>query len=335
MLIVEPLTTESVHQTELLYRQFSAVAKEAYNWDVTPVPFETFRQHIVEQKLSGYQVLDSVTHESIGLALLRFELHGAVEINLIHTEAPQHKVFLDVLIPWLIADLKQRDDWEVISYAMLGKQAAFIRNILWYGFKAVGQCIVEFDMLNTLSIQILGQQPAVLEAGYSIVPWHPAYASGVIDCIVQCFSGAADALWDPRFRTHEGAQQVLNLMLSGQIGTLLPDCTQILLKEGIPMGFCFLLKTDMTKANIPLIGIHPLANGKGLGKLVLKKTLEAVISGLLAETNTILSINATTDTANNQAIRMYRRLGFTETDHYPHVYLTKAAALAFEPGKWC
>jgi ribosomal protein S18 acetylase RimI-like enzyme len=107
------------------------------------------------------------------------------------------------------------------------------------------------------------------------------------------------------------------------------------LKNNVPVGFCFLLQALPTEANIPLIGVRPSESGKGFGKQLLKHTITSCLRGVMAEKITVVAINATMDTDNIQAIKMYRRMGFKEKYNYGHVYLPRSKAEKMKPGQWC
>jgi ribosomal protein S18 acetylase RimI-like enzyme len=49
----------------------------------------------------------------------------------------------------------------------------------------------------------------------------------------------------------------------------------------------------------------------------------------------IFEVNATMETDNIAALKMYRRMGFKEDYNYPHVYLTQEALQRVKIGQWC
>ena len=100
-------------------------------------------------------------------------------------------------------------------------------------------------------------------------------------------------------------------------GTFLPDCTSVLLYKNEPVGICFANITAGRIANIPLIGMKKEHCGKGLGEAMLHTTLTKLISKHL---NHLSEVNASTETDNYPALKMYRRLGFKEDYYYPQAY---------------
>lgn len=336
MIKAHRITPDNLSRLEGIYNRFREQAIPDYRWAHEPLPFEQLRLAMAEKVLFGYWVEDTANPEPIALMLYRQEEHRALEINILHSEIEDRKTVADRLMRAFIADNRETEGWDVVSYAMLGKQEGFIRTLPWYGFKPIGQAILNFDLTDTISIQILQQQHVELPGPeYSLDCWQPQYAGAVAETVHAAFSNAVDSLWDPRFKTLLGSRKVVGLITADTMGQFMPSCTSILLKNGQPVGFCFLIQDNLTEAHIPLIGLHPDEKGKKLGNALLKDCLIRTIQDMIAGKNSILKINTTTDTDNIKAIKMYRRMGFREEYNYPHVYLTREKLMAFQPGKWC
>ncbi|MEM0951281.1 MAG: GNAT family N-acetyltransferase [Cyanobacteria bacterium P01_H01_bin.74] len=337
MLTIHRLSPECGEKFGGIYGRFMQCAKEDYYQEHELLPFHEIMVTIAQKHLDGYLVLDDNLEDPVGFMLFRYEEHRAIEINVIYSETENAKSFLGVLMPRFIADSLIREDWDVVSYAMLGKQAEFIRTILWYKFLPVGQAHLALDFTDAISIQIFQKQfPLSPDDGntYRVTAWQPDYLEAVSSIVYASFSKAVDANWDPRFRTENGATSVVNTIVSGQFGEFAHDCTGVLLKNELPIGVCFVIHANFTAGNIPLIGLLPEESGKGLGNLLIHETIKTTIQQMIKEENSFLKITATTDTDNIAAIKMYRRMGFTELHNYPHVYLPRERAKLFTPGKW-
>jgi ribosomal protein S18 acetylase RimI-like enzyme len=330
------ITTENIHQMQAIYGRFELRAKTEYRWAYDPISFDEFKLAIAQHVLAGYWVEDTSVEDAVGFLLYCQEAHRAIEINVIYSELEDKKAILDKLLIPFIHDVRQLDGWDVISYAMLGEQEHFIRTISWYGFKPVGQAIVEFDILDSISLQILQQQKLPpLSEEFTLDSWQPQYAGGISASIFEAFSQTADAFWDPRFRTLPGAKEVVATLTSGMMGKHIPECTSVALQNGVPVGFCFLVEAGDLSGNIPLIGLRPDVKRQGLGLQLLQRTLAKGVQAMLDSQVNLIKVTATLDTDNIPAIKMYRRLGFRETCNYPHVYMTREKAMAFKQGKWC
>lgn len=336
MIKVHPLTVDQLEKIQPLYARFSARAKTDYNWHESPVDFDTLHWSIQSGWLHGYTLENTATGQMEGLMLYRREAHRSIEINLIHWEEEDNKAMLAQLMPRFIKDTLAWDDWDVISYAMLGRQQRFIRTIPWYGFKALGQTIFKFDSLDVISLQIMQKQPETLPGPeYAISYWKPEYAEGIALCIYEAFRNSADAEWDPRFRSLESCHRVVDFLQQGLMGPLCAPCSAILLHDDVPAGFCFVLQSSFAGGNIPLVGIRPNENRRGLGRILLKHALNRVVEETVKGRLNMFTVDATTDTDNWAALNMYRRLGFKEEHNYPHAYLSRERAMAYKPGQWC
>lgn len=336
MIRAHRITRDNVDQIHALYSRFSLKAIPEYGWAHEPVSFDVFKIAIGNGQLGGYWVEDTACPEPVALMLYCVEDHRAIEINVIYSEISDRKTVLDRLMRKFLEDVREREGWDVVSYAMLGEQQAFIRTITWYGFAPIGQAILKFDMLDSISVQIQQQQKFdPLPEGYRLDTWQPQYAGQVAECIYEAFKDAADAKWDPRFRTLLGARRVVAMITGDMMGRHIPACTTVALYNDVPAGFCFLIQADPLHGNIPLIGVHPDHARKQLGSRMLKMSLDSCITEMLEGRIAMIGVNTTTDTDNIPAIHMYRRMGFRDETNYPHVYLPRESLKTLEVGKWC
>lgn len=346
MLKAHRVTADNLSDIQAIYEAFAAVAKSDYRWVHDAIAFGVLARAFSTGRLGGYWVEDTALGTQIALMLYIREEHRAIEINLLYI-APDpsrddvnRKGILDCVMRALLKDLKADpqllDTFDVISFAMMGEQEKFIRSILWYGFRARGQAIVKFDIMDPIGLQILQKQTfKPLPENYRIVPWGDQYSGGVANVIFQSFQHASDAYWDPRFRSETGARKVVSMIRQGALGKLCEEATSILLKDGVPVGVCYLVQDTATEGNIPLVGVLPEEKKHDFGNHLLQQTLIKTIQGMLDGKMAMLAINATHDTDNIAAIKMYRRMGFREDYNYPHVYLTTEKLRAIQPGKWC
>lgn len=342
MIKASKLTIENIDRIAPLYEDFKSRAKEEFSWDNEPVEFNHLKQAFNQNIVEGYLVEDTAQTEPLAFMLMVEEAHRAIEINTIFvTQDDEVKNVIDRLMRQMIADLKTRNGFEVVSYAMLGRQEKLMRPMPWYGFKLVGQAIAKYNIMDPVTLQILKQQELTpLPQGFKLDTWQPHYAGGVSEAIYEAFSKATDSLWDPRFKSLLGAKKVVGMLTQDVMGTFLPKATSVLLKDDTPVGVCFLIQSSMTSGNIPLIGVNPQVKKdtpdvKHLGSHLLKACLENALQQILAGEMGMLDISATHDTDNINAIKMYRRMGFRETDNYPHAYLTKEKIDSIIIGKWC
>ncbi len=335
MIEVRSLHKRNIDVVEVAYNHFRSKAMSDYQWTEEPVDFATMKKAFEAGFLKGLVIEDPAEKLPIGFMLYVYEEHRSIEINLIHIEEEKHwKSMFDFLMREFLAEIKTREHtWDCASYPMLGIQDRFVLTAPWYGFVPVGQTIQKFDLTNELCLPILAKYNETAKEvpdGYTMVMWDGdgfknSYQQGVKQAIADAFAKSNDAQWDPRFRTVEGAGKALAAMKDGRMGRFLPECTSVLIhnETDTPIGFCFLVQSDVTVANIPLIGLNPAHKGKKLGNFLLKSTLMSAVKKIVDGELLLTEINATVDTDNFFALKMYRRLGFQETTNYPHCYLNK------------
>lgn len=342
-----------------LWEGFCSLAISDYGWHETPLPFDVVTTALKQGLLHGLMLVDNAAGNDLGFMLYGVEPHRAIEINtLVLQDGVEPKAALDVMLRQFLADVAPRSDWDAISYALLGKQGDYVLTAPWYGFKPVGQCIVQLDLMHELTLPVLQQQHETmlpLDAPFSVVTWHELYGDRALSelqltrlsqVIADCFSTEVDALWDPRFKTPQGARLAMDSMLQGDMGAFRGEWSTLLIKDNQPVGFCFVVHTDALAANIALIGVDPevrkpLAENHdaekpaslGLGKQLLRHTLVKLVKGIGQGQWLLSHITATTGTDNVASLRMYRRFGFTEQTWYPHLYLTRQTAQASYFGK--
>ena len=162
-LTASPITPLTVSSLERLYQQFLVEAKDGYGWTEGAIPFEMLVDVLSAGNLHAIALEDTTKTPAetsvVGFMLYRIEPHNAIEINLVYFEKglPQ-KTAVDKLFGYAIAHWQTIPHWEVISFAMLGKQTPLIQTLTWYGFKPVGQCVMNLDLTDPLLMTLLVRQ---------------------------------------------------------------------------------------------------------------------------------------------------------------------------------
>lgn len=341
MLTAVPINQANHHRLKPQYGEFSLAAKPEYSWHVTPPHIDELMVLFENGTMEGFMAIDDAEDPTgsrcEGFILYALEPHGAIEINVtyIPTDNSNTQTITDVLLQALLKALAKRDDWQTVSYAMLGKQGELVVTAPWYGLEPVGQAIQQFDLTNELALPILQKQHAnmpTLGDEFTFKPWQDnTDIDAVSELVYKSFHKECDALWDPRFQSTVGAKEAITMMQSGRMGEFKPNWQTLLYKNDALIGFCFLLHTSQLEANIALIGVDKTANRDGttrlgLGQHVLRTALVNLVKGIAKQEYLIASVTATMATDNIPAIHLYRKFGFQEVTHYPHTYLTRETA---------
>lgn len=325
---IEKLTSNNIDKIKSLYQNFMLVAKKDYKFELPPLDYEDLKEIIMaDEVLKGYILFeDNVTK---GFLFFVTESYQSIELNVIYLIDNQNlSKRKTALVKRLLDDFKDKTDWKVVSYPMLGVQDNFVKDVALLGFKMAGQAIVRFNFTNPLSMQILQKfQMKDLETGYSIINWEDKYFDQASQLIFDTFKTASDANFDPRFLSLDGSKQVVHNIVSGVFGKFLPEATSLLLytdpvsQAGNVVGACFVNLSNAILANIPLVGVNSGHKGKGFGEHILKSSMDKVVR-IISEGRIIAGeINAAVETDNFPALKMYRRIGFKEDYVYPHAYL--------------
>ena len=340
MLEAKPITTDQLPALKSLYNAFRSVAVVEYGFPQKPIDFDTLAMAHSMGMIELYGLWESPEDRYVGFMMYNMESYGAVDIKALYLqETVPMKTAVDVMFNRLLEDVKELDNWEVVSYALLGtRQYEYIHYITWPGFTPVGQAVVNFKLDDVLSQAIFEEALKLppLPEGYRFESYKPEYEQAVIDVIAESFKKSVDALWDPRFRTREGIVEAFEFVRSGAYGVFYPDATSVLLNaEGKPVGVCLLNIISNTEANIPIIGLASSERGKKLGVPLLANTIRRCYDLVKARKLSLKKISATVATGNLPAVRMYRVVGFQEDHWYPHVYQDRENVLARRPGQWC
>lgn len=324
--------TDMTYETELLngniskifagvYNDFKAKAVSDYKFELEPLSYEEFIDAI-EKKYMQCIVLKE---NDIPTAFLVYttSISEAVELNLIHclgTEDETTKVkYLIEKFLELTAEERQN---KVVSYPMIGHQSVFTAEIAKFGFKYVGQAILRFMMGNASSERILeNMKLSERPDDYKLVSYDDSYREEAIRIIHESFQDTQDALFDPRFKSIEGTEDIINKIVENVYGEFLPEVTSVLLYKDSPAGFAFANVTGGDIANIPLVAIEKEHRGHGFSEHLLNRSIKTVVDWTKIGKRVFSEINVTTETNNYKALKMYRRIGFREDFCYPQAYL--------------
>ena len=300
-----------------VYDDFKNRSFPDYKFELEPLEYDEFIECVEKQLIKCILLLE----DEIPTAFMVYttEISEAVELNMIHCLGNEdtnlkRKLLLEKFLELEKDILKTK----IVTYPMLGSQEEFVPEISNYGFKMVGVAVVRLNFSNPASLSIFKRfESDSMPAGYKITGWEKEYFNDVVNVVNTAFKDTSDAKFDPRFATKEGSKDIVEKITNETYGTFLPECTSVLLKKGKPVGVCFANITAGKIANIPIIGMEHEHYHKGLGE----KLLYNSVKNLLKQTKMELSeVNASTETDNYPALKMYRRLGFKEDYYYPQAY---------------
>ena len=324
--------TDMTYETELLngniskifagvYNDFKAKAVSEYKFELEPLSYEEFID-AVEKKYMQCVVLKE---NDIPTAFLVYttSISEAVELNLIHCLGTEDEIIkVKLLIEKFLELTEEERRNKVVSYPMLGHQSVFTAEIAKFGFKYIGQAVLRFMLGNASSERTLENMKLTPRPdGYKIVSYDDSYREDAIRVIHESFQDAQDALFDTRFKSMEGTEDIINKIVENVYGEFLPDVTSVLLYKDSPVGFAFANVTGGDIANIPLVAIEKEHRGHGFSEHLLNRSIKTIVDWTKLGRRVFSEVNVTTETNNYKALKMYRKIGFREDFCYPQAYL--------------
>lgn len=320
------------YQTEILnsnlykifggvYNDFRSVAKSDYMFELDPLDYEGFTDAVDKEYVKCIVLLEN--HIPTAFLVYTTAISESIELNVIHCLGNEDLTTKRrLLIERFLKETEAERKEKVVCYPLLGVQSSFTTDIAHYGFKFVGLAVLRFMMDNKNSEEILrsvANEPQ--DESYKVVTWDDLYFDAAVDVIHEGFKTASDALFDTRYLTKEGTNDILDKIVNGVYGEFLPESTSVLLYNGRPCGFCFTNITGGRIANIPLVSIKKDHQGKGLAKHLVKKSVEHILDKAHSGERDFTEVNVSAETNNIPALKMYRHIGFKEDYSYSQSYL--------------
>ena len=306
-----------------VYNDFKAKAVDEYKFELEPLPYEEF----IDAVEKDYMKCIVLKENEIPTAFLVYttSISEAVELNLIHCLGTEDELTkIKLLIEKFLELTEVERQTKVVSYPMLGHQAVFTADISKYGFKYIGLAVLRFMMGNASSERILeNMKLSEKPSEYKIVSYDPSYREDAVRIIHESFRDTQDAIYDTRFKTIEGTEDIINKVVDNIYGEFLPEVTSVLLYNDKPVGFAFANVTGGKIANLPLVAIEKEHRGHGFSEHLLNRSIKTIVDWTKLGKRAFSEVNVTTETNNYKALKMYRRIGFRDDFCYPQAYLMK------------
>ncbi|MBR1681643.1 GNAT family N-acetyltransferase [bacterium] len=304
-----------------VYNDFRSVASSDYMFELDPLEYQDFIDAIDKDYVKCIVLLEN--HIPTAFLVYTTAISESIELNVIHCLGNEDLLAKrKLLIERFLQETEKERSEKVVCYPLLGVQSGFTSDIAHYGFKFVGLAVLRFMMNNKNSEEVLNsvaQEPQ--DESYKITTWENMYYDKAVEVIHEGFKTASDALFDTRYLTKEGTDDILDKIVNGVYGEFLPETTSVLMHNGRPCGFCFTNITGGKIANIPLVSISKEHQGKGLAKHLIKKSVSNILKMVHSGERDFTEVNVSAETNNIPALKMYRHIGFKEDYSYPQAYL--------------
>lgn len=307
-----------------VYNDFCNKAKTEYKFELEPLSCEEFLEAVDKELLQCIVLME----DDIPTAFLVYTtvISESIELNIIHCLGQENIVSKKKVLLEKFLELNQS---ELISmttaYPMLGCQDDLVCDITQYGFKLIGITVLRFNYKDESSIEALNRIASEkIKYGYSIEKWADCHKSKICTIINESFKDSSDALFDPRFLTEEGCQDIVDKITNDTYGKFLPESTKILVYDKMPIGICFVNTTNNGIANIPIVCIKKEYRKKHLSESLVATAVNHTLNLTRSGELPLTEINVSTELDNIAAVKMYCRVGFKEDYYYPQAYLSPA-----------
>lgn len=318
---VEILTKDKSILFKGAYSDFVAKAIPEYKFELEPLPFDEFVDAVAEGLIQCLVLYEN----DFPTAFLVYTtaISESIELNMIHCLGDEDLITKrKLLLEEFIKRTEDNRKKAVVCYPMMGSQGDFTGDIAHFGFRFIGLAVLRFLMKDEQS-NLIFDKAELSHVGYQmrIAPWNDSYKKEAIKVIHHNFKETSDALFDTRFKSMQGTEDIINKIVDSIYGEFLPQATSVLLHLEKPVGFAFTNVTGGRIANIPLVAINKEYRGKGYSEHLLKRSIGIIKDWVTTGERTFSEINVTTETDNYGALKMYRNVGFKEDYSYTQAYL--------------
>ncbi len=306
-----------------IYNDFKRSAKSDYNFELEPLDYDHFIKSVEEGLLNCLILFE----DDIPTGFLAYTtiISESLELNIIHCIGNENLNAKRKLLLEKFLEVNKALTFEkVVTYPMLGKQASFAQEIGEFGFKITNTAVMAIDFTNSQLINKIKDTPCKdLPNDFSISNWKTTYYKEAAEIVHQAFKESSDALFDSRFQTIQGCRDIIEKITNNIYGVFLPGITKVLIYKKRPVGICFANLTNDSIANIPIVAILKKHRNNGFGEILLKQTVDNLISSSFSGNWNVKELNASCDSDSIPAVNMYKAIGFTEHYTYPQAYKPK------------
>ncbi len=307
-----------------VYNDFRKRCRIEYKFELEPLEYNDFIEYFAKGLLNCILLLEDEV--PTGFLAYSTALEDAIELYVIHCLGNENiSEKRNCLIQKFLEATAQKRKTALVSYPMLGVQSTFKDMVAKYGFKFIDLAVTVFNINDKKLLKEFNEIKFTdLPIGYKITPYREIYFEELVSVVFEAFKNSSDINFDPRFKTLEGVRDILEKITNSIYGKFLPNCSKVLLAESRVAGFAFANITGDYIGNIPLVGIVPEHRGLNLSEVMLKSVVEDIVKLNKSGFIRLKEINASVDTANESAVRMYTQTGFKEDYTYPQGYLPKS-----------
>jgi ribosomal protein S18 acetylase RimI-like enzyme len=300
----------SARQLRPLLEREAEVWRQRLHWDYRSST-ELLLQYLESRILHGFVALDQ--GRVCGYTFCVYEGHKAVIGDAF---AAGHRTMSDaettrVLLVHMLDMLRHSPGVDrVESQLLLFDAGEFADLFAGPEFTIYPRLFLECDLHRTIDAPRAAspalESPGVLQE-LELAPWTALDYQAAGELIYACYVGHADARINDQYRSLHGSLRFLhNIVRFPGCGIFEANFSWMLRdrRSGALVGMVLISRVAPEVAHITQLCIAPLYRGRGLGRLLLRRSAETLLAAGFE------AITLTVTEANDQAVRLYERSGF-------------------------
>jgi ribosomal protein S18 acetylase RimI-like enzyme len=261
---------------------------------------KSLEKALEQKKVSGWVVCHGGTPQGIVVYSCKKDMG---RINFFHI-LPEYQDAGSLLIEKAVNTLREEGVGCIISEALILVDINAENIFKELGFKIFWRRIMSRNMINDIPT------PNVL-SGYIVISWDDSYIEEVITVLYEANREGIDRFIYPEFMTKEGTASMVRGLRAGAAGPFDENTSMLALYEGTVCGAILCAQQLLKEGFISEMAVSPYHQKKGLGTVLLTKSLQAAADQGLKK----VRLGVTEE--NTAAVTLYCNLGFTTDTRLP------------------
>jgi ribosomal protein S18 acetylase RimI-like enzyme len=266
-------------------------------WDFSPIR-RVLTSYLEQKLLPGYAAVSE--KKVLGYTYFLVHQRKGIVGNVYVSPEYETQAIADELLNLALDALKgsegmRRIEAQIITFNNIQLTAVFTRN----GFQYHPRYYLELDLSSYRGATEHSSQERV-------VNWDSAYIPHIAEMTLASYRDQLDAVLCEDYCSLPGCESYLRSVVDNPgCGVFVAEASHIALdSRGIPCGFVLGSRISATAGMIPQIAIAPSHQGRGLGKVLIDRTLGHF------KARGCRTVSLTVTKRNRRAFEWYQRLGF-------------------------
>ena len=280
--------------------------REELHWDFAPAA-ELVRQYVGTSSLNGFALVERTFSVSVvGYGYYVCEGNKALigDLYVARHSASRENEYL--LLNALLDELRRTPSVVRVECQLMMLQNGTERTPVPEGFPGA-ETLRSFGRHFMAASISDWHAPPALPAGFDVVPWNDVWQDETARLIAASYHQHIDSEINDQYRTSSGARRfVTNIVQYPGCGRFFaPGSLAVVDRASRSLaGLCLASIVSRGVGHITQICVAPQAQGKGLGRELLRRSIEALALGGCGE------VGLTVTASNAPAVKLYESMGF-------------------------